>query len=66
MPAMLTRRIDAALDALAACRSRVPSLRDVYRPGSAERAVLDDLLGALKRADDVLLDRRAAPPAIEH
>ena len=51
---MLTRRIDAAFDALAACRDRVPALRDVYRLGSAERAALDGLLEALDRTDNAL------------
>jgi hypothetical protein len=46
---MLTRRIDAALHALTECRARVPPLRDLYRPGSTERAALDDLLEALNR-----------------
>jgi hypothetical protein len=58
---MLTRRIDAALEALAACRSRVPGLRDVFRPGGPERAALDDLLAALERTDAVILSRRPAP-----
>jgi len=35
---MLTRRIDAALEALWTCRQRLPLLRDLYRPGSPERA----------------------------
>jgi hypothetical protein len=52
---MLTERIDAALEALAACRSRLPDLRDVFRPGAPERAVLDDLLAAMARADAVIL-----------
>ena len=60
---MLTRSIDAALDALAACRSRVPQLREVYRPGSPERAALDDLLSALTRTDEALSAGRASPPA---
>lgn len=54
---MLTRRIDAALDALDACRARAPSLRDCYRPGSPERVVLDALLSALDQAAFVLTTR---------
>ena len=46
---MLTRRIDAALDALAECRLRVPGLRDVFRPDAPERAALDDVLAAMER-----------------
>ena len=53
-PAMLTRRIDAALNALTECRARLPPLRDLYRPGSAERAALDDLLEALNRTNEAL------------
>ena len=60
---MLTRQIDAALDSLHACGERLPFLRDLYRPGSTERAVLDDVIGAMKRADDVLLSFMASPPA---
>lgn len=48
---MRTRRLDAAFDALSACRSRVPFLRDVYRPGTPERVAVDDLLNALARLD---------------
>ena len=59
---MLTRRIDAALDAIARCRRQVPELSDVFRPGTPERAALEDLLAALKRTDDVLLGRQARPP----
>ena len=60
---MLTRRIDAALDALAACRDRVPFLRDLYRAGTIERAALDDLLDALRRTDDALSGAGTRPPA---
>ena len=59
---MLTQRIDAALDALAACRRRLPGLRDVFRPGTPERAVLDDLLAAMARTDAVILSRRPSSP----
>ena len=54
---MLTRRIDAALDVLAACRDRLPHLRDVFGPGAPERAALDELLAAMARADAVILTR---------
>jgi hypothetical protein len=59
---MLSERIDAALDALAACRIRVPGLRDVFRPGAPERVALDDLLAALARTDAVILSRRPSTP----
>jgi hypothetical protein len=52
--AMLTRKIDAALDALAACRARAPALRDCYRPGSVERTALDALVAALERTEAAL------------
>jgi hypothetical protein len=48
--AVLTHKIDSALDALDACRARGPALRDCYRPGRPERAALDELLAALDRA----------------
>jgi hypothetical protein len=54
---MLTRKIDAALDALAACRARAPGLRDCYRPGTPERAALDALMSALERTDAALSPR---------
>ena len=60
---MLTRRIDTALDALARCRARVPDLRDLYRPGSPERAALDDLLEALSRTSEALRSPSARRPA---
>lgn len=64
-PPVLTRRIDAALAALADCRARVPALRDLYPPGCAEHSALDDLLGAANRAAAVLapssIVRRRAP-----
>lgn len=60
---MLTRKIDAALDALDACRARAPGLRDCYRPGSPERDALDALLAALERTEAAL--RPACPgPAV--
>ena len=61
--AMLTRRIDAAIQSMYACRERVPFLREQYRPGSREQVALDDVLASLKRADEVLLDFRTEAPA---
>jgi hypothetical protein len=55
---MFTRRIDAALTALADCRARVPDLRDLFAPGSVERAALDEVLTALGRTHDALSIRR--------
>ena len=60
---MITRHIDAALDALEACRSRLPWLRDFYRPGTPEHAALEEVLGALNRADAVLLERPSGEAA---
>jgi hypothetical protein len=60
---MLTRRIDAALSALADCRDRVPELRDLYRPGSAERTILDELLRIVGRTREVLLHPAGRPSA---
>jgi hypothetical protein len=59
---MLTRRIDAALDAIAACRERVPALRDLYRDGTREREALDDLIEAARRARGVLTGPGAHRP----
>jgi hypothetical protein len=53
---MITRKIDAALEAMASCRACLPDLRDLYRKDSPERVALDDLLKALRRTDDVLVD----------
>jgi hypothetical protein len=60
---VFTRSIDQALDALAACRRRLPSLRDLFREGSAERAAIDAALAAVGAADDVLTGRYRPPPA---
>jgi hypothetical protein len=60
---MLTRRIDAALDAIAACRDRVPALRDLYRDGTPERAALDVLIDAARRANGVLSGEGPRAPA---
>ncbi|HEY2660086.1 MAG TPA: hypothetical protein VGI79_10215 [Caulobacteraceae bacterium] len=57
--AMLTHKIDGALDALLACMMRLPALRDCYRPGTVERVALDDLMASLQRTDAVLFDRGA-------
>jgi hypothetical protein len=57
--AMLTTKIDAALDTLLACTIRLPALRDCYRPGTPERAALDDLIQALARTDAILHSRSA-------
>ena len=51
---MLTRRIDAALDALDKARERLPHLRDAYRPGAPERIAIEDLLAAIARTDEAL------------
>lgn len=61
---MLTRRIDAALDAIAACRDRIPALRDLYRDGSWERAALDDLIAAARRANGLLTDQHPRPSGL--
>ena len=49
-PSMLTRKIDAALDAITACRTRTPDLLGCYRPGAPERAALERLMAALDQA----------------
>lgn len=60
---MLTRRIDQALEALTVCRERLPFLRDLYRPGSAERAALEAALEGLCAVHHALTDPRAPPGA---
>ncbi len=61
---MLTRSIDAAFDALASCRQRVPFLRDLYPVNSPERAALEGVIEAVTHADAVLTDVAAkAPPS---
>lgn len=62
---MLTRRIDATLDAISACREGVPFLRDLYRADTPERAVLADLAAAIERADKVLLRTRSGPKSAD-
>ena len=59
---MLSRRIDTALDAIVRCRSQVPLLSGLYRPGSPERTALDELAEVLGRADAALFHRPAPPP----
>lgn len=51
---MLTRKIDRALDAMAACQDRVPALREIYRADSPEGLALGHLLEAVERARRVL------------
>ena len=51
---MLTRKIDQALDAMAACQDRVPALREIYRADSPEGLALGNLLEAVERARRVL------------
>ena len=58
---MLTRKIDAALDALDLCRSAVPELAAIYRPGTPTRAALEAVIDAADRANAALfgVDRQA-------
>jgi hypothetical protein len=51
---MLTRKIDRALDAMAACKDRVPALREIYRADSPEGLALGHLMEAVERAQQVL------------
>jgi len=51
---MLTRKIDRALDAMAACKDRVPALRDIYRADSPEGLALGHLMDAVERAQQIL------------
>ncbi len=51
---MLTRKIDRALDAMAACKDRVPALREIYRADSPEGLALRNLMEAVERAQQVL------------
>jgi len=60
---VLTRRIDLALEALILCRERLPFLRDLYRVGTPERAVLEALLEGLCEADRALARACASPDA---
>lgn len=54
---MHTRPIDQALEALTACRQRVPYLRDLHRVGGREREALDKVLHAVAEAQDTLAGR---------
>ena len=60
---MLSRQVDAALQSMRDCRERVPFLRDQYRPGSAERAALEELLAAHRCADAALAKFLTDPAA---
>ena len=51
---MLTRKIDRALDAMAACQDRVPALREIYRADSPEGLALGHLMDAVERAQRAL------------
>jgi hypothetical protein len=51
---MLTRKIDRALDAMAACKDRVPALREIYRADSPEGLALGNLMDAVEQAQQVL------------
>ena len=61
---MFTQRIDAALDAIAACKVKAPLLADCYRPGTPERIAREGLLVALETVDAALLRRDAQAPGI--
>lgn len=54
MIVMLTRKIDRALDAMAACKDRVPALREIYRADSPEGLALGHLMEAVERAQQAL------------
>lgn len=54
MTVMLTRKIDRALDAMAACKDRVPALREIYRADSPEGLALGHLMEAVERAQQAL------------
>jgi hypothetical protein len=51
---MLTRKINRALDAMAACQDRVPALREIYRADSPEGLALGNLMAAVEQAQRVL------------
>ena len=57
---MLTRKFDAAYEAIAACHARVLVLRDCFRPDAAERVAVEALLSALEQVDVAL-----SPPGIQ-
>jgi hypothetical protein len=54
MTVMLTRKIDRALDAMAACKDRVPALREIYRADSPEGLALGHLMDAVEQAQRAL------------
>jgi hypothetical protein len=54
MTDMLTRKIDRALDAMAACKDRVPALREIYRADSPEGLALGNLMEAVEQAQQAL------------
>ncbi|MFZ0267796.1 hypothetical protein [Caulobacter sp.] len=56
---MLTRKIDRALDAMAACKDRVPALREIYRADSPEGLALGHLMDAVEQAQQVLQGQAA-------
>ncbi|KQY26406.1 hypothetical protein ASD21_16935 [Caulobacter sp. Root1455] len=56
---MLTRKIDRALDAMAACKDRVPALREIYRADSPEGLALGNLMEAVEQAQQVLQGQAA-------
>ena len=59
---MLTQKIDAALDAITACKVKAPLLAHCYRPGTPERLALEGLLVALETVDAALTRRDAEAP----
>lgn len=59
---MLTRDVDAAYDAIERCRIRAPVLKWYYRPGTNERAAIDELLAAIERLEATLTAPSASPP----
>jgi len=61
---MLTQKIDAALYAIENCRLRIPDLAEAYRPGSPERAAIEELVAAVAKVDATLYRRDAKPPQV--
>jgi hypothetical protein len=62
--AVLTQKIDSALDALLACMMRLPALQTCYDIGTPERDALDELMASLQRTDVVLFSPHAAAPEV--
>ena len=58
---MITGRMNRAFEALTACRSSVPDLRHIYRPGTPQRAALDRLLAALSEVETEFGWQRTSP-----